>query len=61
MAHLDDVLAGAEVVLSDQVLDRIDAIVAPGVDVGPLEASYNPPAITQADLRRRPTVERAAA
>jgi aryl-alcohol dehydrogenase-like predicted oxidoreductase len=61
MQHLDDLLAGAEVRLSDAVLDRIDQIVAPGTDVGLNEAAYNPPAILKADLRRRPTAERAAA
>jgi aryl-alcohol dehydrogenase-like predicted oxidoreductase len=34
MQHLDDLLAGAEVRLSDAVLDRIDRIVPPGTDVG---------------------------
>jgi aryl-alcohol dehydrogenase-like predicted oxidoreductase len=61
MQHLDDLLAGAEVRLSDDVLDRIDQIVPPGTDVGLNEANYNPPAILQADLRRSPTAERAAA
>jgi aryl-alcohol dehydrogenase (NADP+) len=61
MEQLDDMLAGAEVVLDDAVLDRIDAIVPPGTDIGSLEAAYNPPAVTQANLRRRPTAERAAA
>jgi len=61
MPHLDDLLAGANVVLSDEILDRIDKIVPPGTDIGPLEANYNPPSITQANLRRRPTAERAAA
>jgi len=61
MQHLDDLLAGAEVRLSDDVLDRIDQIVPPGTDVGLNEAAYNPPAILKTDLRRRPTAERAAA
>jgi aryl-alcohol dehydrogenase-like predicted oxidoreductase len=61
MQQLDDLLAGAEVVLDDETLDRIDQIAPPGTDVGPLEANYNPPAITQASLRRRPAAERAAA
>ena len=61
MAHLDNLLAGAEVVLDDSLLDRIDEIVPPGFDVGPIEAAYNPPAVMQASLRRRPTAERAAA
>ena len=61
MEHLDNLLAGAEVVLDDGLLDRIDEIVPPGADVGPIDAAYNPPAITQAPLRRRPAAERAAA
>jgi aryl-alcohol dehydrogenase (NADP+) len=61
MQHLDDLLAGAEVRLGDDVLDRIDRIVPPGTDVGLNEAAYNPPSILQADLRRRPIAERAAA
>ena len=61
MGHLDDLLAGAEVVLGDEVLDRIDEIVAPGSEAGPLDPDYMPPAIARADLRRRPVGERAAA
>jgi aryl-alcohol dehydrogenase (NADP+) len=61
MEHLDDMLAGAGVVLSDEILDRIDQIAPPGTDVGPLDANYNPPAITQATLRRRPVAQRGAA
>jgi aryl-alcohol dehydrogenase-like predicted oxidoreductase len=61
MQHLDDLLAGAEVRLNDEILDEIDQIVPPGIDVAPNGAAYNPPAITQASLRRRPVSERAAA
>ena len=61
MPHLDDLLAGAEVRLSDEVLDRIDQIVPPGTDVGLNGAAYIPPAILKADLRRRPGADRAAA
>jgi aryl-alcohol dehydrogenase-like predicted oxidoreductase len=61
MPQLDDLLAGAGVVLSDEVLDRIDEVVAPGADAGPMGAAYVPPALTQANLRRRPVAERAAA
>jgi aryl-alcohol dehydrogenase-like predicted oxidoreductase len=62
MEHLDGLLAGAEVSLGDEILDRIDAIVPPGTDVGgPLEANYDPPAIRQPNLRRRPAAERSAA
>jgi aryl-alcohol dehydrogenase-like predicted oxidoreductase len=61
MQQLDDMLAGLETALTDDLLDRIDAIVPPGTDAGPLEANYQPPAITTAGLRRRPLSERAAA
>lgn len=60
MEHLDDLLAGAEVRLGDDILDRIDEIVPPGTDVGLNEAAYNPPAVLDAGLRRRPTNERNA-
>jgi aryl-alcohol dehydrogenase-like predicted oxidoreductase len=59
--QLDDLLAGAEVVLSDEVLDQIDQIVPPGTDVGiPDAANYVPPALSQTSLRRRPNNERSA-
>jgi aryl-alcohol dehydrogenase-like predicted oxidoreductase len=61
MDQLDDLLAGAEVVLSDDILDRIDAIVPPGTDIGRLDMAYNPPAVTSPALRRRPSGQRAAA
>ena len=61
MPQLDDLLAGAGVVLSDEILDRIDEVVAPGADAGPMGAVYVPPALTQASLRRRPPTDRSAA
>ncbi len=61
MAHLDDLLAGVDVVLSDEILDRIDEIVAPGTDVGVLDQAYVPPAIQRTSLRRRPADERSVA
>jgi aryl-alcohol dehydrogenase-like predicted oxidoreductase len=61
MGHLDDLLAGLDVALSDEVLDRIDAIVPPGTDVGELDQAYAPPAIADPSLRRRPAEERSAA
>lgn len=60
MEHLDDLLAGAELRLSDDLLDRIDQIAPPGNDIAVNGAAYNPPAILKADLRRRPAAERAA-
>jgi len=35
MEQLDDLLAGAEVTLDDEILDRIDEIAPPGTDAGP--------------------------
>ncbi len=62
MDQFDDLMAGVEVRLDDELLDQIDKIVPPGADIAPLEgAAYVPPAITQIDLRRRPAHERAAA
>lgn len=61
MAQLDDLLAGADVRLSDDILDRIDEIAPPGEDVGINDAMYQPPAIVDARLRRRVLGERAAA
>ncbi|WP_037577365.1 aldo/keto reductase [Phaeacidiphilus oryzae] len=61
MEQLDDLLAGAETELSDEVLDRIDEIVPPGTGVGALDMDYDTPAVQQARLRRRPPGERAAA
>lgn len=60
MEQLDDLLAGAEVVLSEDILDRIDAIVPSGTDVGQLQMAYNSPAITNPGMRRRPIDERSA-
>jgi len=59
--QLDDLLDGAEVHLTDEVLDRIDAIVPPGTGVGRMDQEYNTPPIERASLRRRPLEERAAA
>jgi aryl-alcohol dehydrogenase-like predicted oxidoreductase len=61
MEQLDDLLAGADVTLSDEILDRIDEIVPPGTDVGTLDQAYLPPALLNPGLRRRPAGERTAA
>ena len=61
MEQLDDLLAGVEVTLTDEILDRIDEIVPPGTDVGTLDMAYRPPAVQRPGLRRRPVSERAAA
>ncbi len=61
MEHLDDALAGADVVLGDDVLDQLDKIVPPGTDVGRLDMDYDTPAILDPTLRRRAAADRAAA
>ncbi|SIM70524.1 aldo/keto reductase [Micromonospora cremea] len=60
MAQLDDLLAGADVTLTDDILDRIDEIAPPGTDAGPNDVAYVPPAISSVGLRRRPIAERSA-
>jgi aryl-alcohol dehydrogenase-like predicted oxidoreductase len=61
MEQLDDLLAGVDVTLTDEILDRIDGIVQPGTDVGRLDMAYLSPALRSANLRRLPVSERAAA
>ena len=61
MEQLDDLLAGADTTLDDEVLDRIDDIAPPGTDAGPNDVAYAPPAISNVSVRRRPVAERAAA
>jgi aryl-alcohol dehydrogenase-like predicted oxidoreductase len=60
MEQLRDLLAGFDVTLTDEILDRIDEIVPPGTDVGRLDQAYLPPALRSSNLRRRPVSERAA-
>jgi aryl-alcohol dehydrogenase-like predicted oxidoreductase len=52
--QLDDLLAGAEVTLGEDVLDRIDAIVPPGTEINPADNySASHPALEDKRLRRR--------
>lgn len=51
--QLTDLLAGADLELSGETLDRIDEIVPPGTDVNPSDIDYAPPALTDSALRRR--------
>jgi len=53
LEHLHSQLAAADTVLSADVLDAIDAVVAPGVDLAPEEKFDTPPALLDASLRRR--------
>jgi aryl-alcohol dehydrogenase (NADP+) len=59
--QLDDLLAGVDTVLTDEVLDRIDEIVPPGTDIGTLDQAVVPESVTRVELRRRPVGERSAA
>ncbi|SDY83671.1 aldo/keto reductase [Herbiconiux ginsengi] len=61
MEQLDDTLAGVDVSLSDDILDRIDAIVPPGESVGAMDMVYRGPEVGDATLRRRPSAQRSAA
>jgi aryl-alcohol dehydrogenase-like predicted oxidoreductase len=51
--HLHSQLAAAETVLSADLLNAIDEIVAPGTDLAPHEKYDTPPALLDASLRRR--------
>jgi aryl-alcohol dehydrogenase-like predicted oxidoreductase len=53
MDHLESQLTAADVTLSDDVLDRIDEIVPPGVSVNPDDVFWDNPALKPA-ARRRP-------
>jgi aryl-alcohol dehydrogenase-like predicted oxidoreductase len=53
MDHMHSQLAAADTVLSTEILDAIDAIVAPGVDLATHEKNDTPPALLDPSLRRR--------
>ncbi|WP_406153119.1 aldo/keto reductase [Streptomyces sp. NBC_01023] len=58
--QLTDLLAGADVVLDDDVLDRLDTIVPPGTDLNRADSHYVPRVLSDPSLRRRPTRGREA-
>ena len=58
MEQLEDLLAGAGLTLDDEILDRIDQIVPPGVTLNDADAGWKPPALTDPYLRRRPEPDR---
>ena len=58
--QLDGLLAGADVILDDDILNRIDEIAPPGTDIVPYDVAYTPPAVSDVSLRRRPATERSA-
>jgi aryl-alcohol dehydrogenase-like predicted oxidoreductase len=53
-------LAGSTVILTDDQLDQIDQVVPPGTDLT-RDGQWQPPALTDPLLRRRPPTDRAAA
>ena len=53
-AHLESQLGAVDVVLSTEVLDRIDEIVPPGTTFSRADAGYIVPELQQTALRRRP-------
>ncbi len=53
MDQLTDVLAGADVRLSNDVLDRIDAIVPPGTNLNEADSGWQSPGLSR-KARRRP-------
>jgi aryl-alcohol dehydrogenase-like predicted oxidoreductase len=60
MDQLTDLLAGADVTLDDDILDRIDQIVPPGVTLNTADSGWQPPALTDPTTRRRPPAARGA-
>jgi aryl-alcohol dehydrogenase-like predicted oxidoreductase len=52
MEHLESQLTAADVSLSDEVLDRIDEIVPPGVNVNPADTGWENPALARTVRRR---------
>ncbi len=54
MEQLESQLGAQDVVLDDDVLDAIDAIVPPGTNLNPVDAGWRPPALDDPSQRRRP-------
>jgi aryl-alcohol dehydrogenase-like predicted oxidoreductase len=52
MEHLESQLAAADVVLDDALLDRIDEIVPPGVNLNPADGGWQNPALEPGARRR---------
>ncbi len=61
MDQLTDLLAGADVTLGDDILDRIDQIVPPGVNLNPADGGFEARALSDGASRRRPLDRRSAA
>ncbi|MCZ9342046.1 aldo/keto reductase, partial [Streptomyces sp. TRM76130] len=59
-AQLDDLPAGVGMAPDDDVLDRMNEIVAPGTDLGALDIASVSPSPAKPGLRRRPPRDRSA-
>jgi aryl-alcohol dehydrogenase-like predicted oxidoreductase len=53
MEQLESQLGAADVSLAADLLDRIDEIVAPGINLSAGDGGYQPPAVADKTLRRR--------
>jgi len=53
MEHLESQLSASDVVLDDEVLDRIDRIVPPGTNLNSADSGWEPPALVSPRRRRR--------
>jgi aryl-alcohol dehydrogenase-like predicted oxidoreductase len=53
LEQLEGQLGGADVRLTDDVMDRIDEIVPPGANLNPADAGWRPPHLDDASSRRR--------
>lgn len=51
--QLADQLAAGDLQLGQDILDEIDRIVSPGVDLNPTDTDYQQPALTDSTFRRR--------
>ncbi|HUP75785.1 MAG TPA: aldo/keto reductase [Acidimicrobiales bacterium] len=51
--QIDDLLRAGDLRLGRATLDRIDAIVSPGVDLNPADRGWDPPSLRPAARRRR--------
>ncbi len=53
MEQLESLLPAADTRLTAPLLDRIDELVPPGTNLNASDGGWDPPSLTQADLRRR--------
>ncbi|MET9633147.1 aldo/keto reductase [Lentzea sp. NPDC006480] len=58
MEQLESLLEGASLVLTDDVLDRIDEIVPPGTDTYDVQGWWKPASLLDVHQRRRPLDQR---